>query len=106
LKASDYLKEGQKCEESQDYEGAIDNYTKGFATAPSTYLLHYIRGCVYQKMGELEKAAEDFRAFLLEDSRVSKLGTTPLGFAYGAIQSAKIGTQRSTAQRTLAQVTF
>jgi len=101
-----YFLEGQKCERSKDYQGAIDNYTKALTYAQPTYFIRYMRGCVYQKIGELEKAADDFRAFLLSDTRESKLGTTPWGFLGGAIEAGIIGWERGKAQITLTQVTF
>lgn len=101
----DYLKQGEKCEASGDFQGAIDNYTNALNKI-DYYLLHYKRACAYQKMGEMEKAAKDFKVFLSADTRDAKLGDTPWGFLAGAIEIGTISTQRTTAQKTLTKVTF
>ena len=101
-----YVKEGEKCEASGDLKGAIDSYTKAiemriYKDKPD-YMLHYKRACAYEKMKEMEKAADDFRVFLSADDR-SYGQASSLSGAFGA---AKIGWQRGTAQFRLTEQTF
>lgn len=93
-----YVKEGQKCEASGNLEGAIESYTKAiemriYEDKPD-YMLHYKRAYNYQKMKELEKAADDFRIFLLADDRELKASSLA-----GAISSFSIGMQRGRSKR-------
>jgi len=101
-----YVKEGEKCEASGDLKGAIEGYTKAiemriYKDKPD-YMLHYKRACAYEKMKEMEKAADDFRVFLSADDR-SYGQASSLSGAFGA---AKIGWQRGTAQSRLSKQTF
>lgn len=91
LRSDDYFKKGQECETSEDFEGAIENYTKAIGDDSGSHWMHTQRGSIYQKMGELEKAADDFRVFILADNRQANVGTTPWGFLHGVIQSVQIG---------------
>jgi len=100
-----YVKEGEKCEASGDLKGAIESYTKAiemriYKDKPD-YMLHYKRACTYEKMRELEKAADDFRVFLSADDRELKASSLA-----GAISSFTIGWQRATAQSCLTEQTL
>jgi len=101
-----YVKEGEKCESSGDLGGAIEGYTKAiemriYKDKPD-YMVHYKRGCAYEKKGEMEKAADDFKVFLSADDR-SYGQASSLSGAFGA---AKIGWQRGTAQFRLTEQSF
>jgi len=101
-----YVEEGEKCESSGDLDGAIESYTKAiemriYKDKPD-YMVHYKRGCAYEKKGEMEKAADDFRVFLSADDR-SYGQASSLSGAFGA---AKIGWQRGTARSSLSKHTF
>lgn len=105
------VKEAEKCEASGVLEGAIEPYTAAIEFARACAFepdcrLYYKRGCTYQKMGEIEKAADDFKVFLLADDRHAELDTNPWGFLKGATKGARIGLQRTKAQRCVTQQTF
>lgn len=114
---SAYVKEGEKCEASGDLEGAIEYYTKAidkqkefyrkmmYEDKPD-YMLHYKRACTYQKMKEMEKAADDFKVFLLADDRRTELDTTWWKFLVKATRLALIVGQRQKAKSCLTQQTF
>jgi len=100
-----YVKEGEKRESSGDLEGAIESYTKAiemriYKDKPD-YMVHYKRGCAYEKKGEMDKAADDFKVFLSADDRELKASSLA-----GAISSFQIGWQRGTAQSRLSKQTF
>jgi tetratricopeptide (TPR) repeat protein len=100
-----YVKEGEKRDSSRDFGGAIESYTKAlemkiYKDKPD-YMVHYKRGCTYEKMGEIEKAVDDFKIFLSADDRQLKASS----FA-GAVDSFTIGWQRTTAQICLTNYTF
>lgn len=105
------MKEAKKRETSGELGGAIESYTAAieFARACARepdYMLYYKRACTYQKMGEVEKAADDFKVFLLADDRHAKLDTDPWGFLVGATKAAQIGLQQAKAQRCVTQQAF
>lgn len=97
----EYLKQGIKNEKSGHFEDAIENYTKAFDETYDFFLL-YKRGCLYQKIGEMEKAAEDFRDFLSADTRRVQGGR----MLYVITKTVSIENQRLNAKKTLSQVTF
>ena len=57
----------------QTLNDAIESYTKAIEMKiledKPDYMVHYRRACAYEKMGEMEKAADGFRVFLLADDR-------------------------------------
>lgn len=75
---------------SGDLEGAIESYTKAIEMKilgdKPDYMIHYKRACAYEKMGKMEKAADDFRVFLLADDREFQVSysTAGIGQAFGA----------------------
>lgn len=99
--AKEYLKQGIKNEKSGHFKGAIENYTKAFDES-NDYFLLYKRGCLYQKIGEMEKAAEDFETFLSADERRVEGGR----MSYVITKTVGIENQRLNAKKTLSQVTF
>lgn len=101
----EYLKQGIKNEKSGHFEDAIENYTKAFDETYDFFLL-YKRGCLYQKIGEMEKAAEDFRDFLLSDTRHAHGGTSFWSILDGMREAVSIADQQVKARTTLSQVTF
>lgn len=92
-----YVKEGEKCEASGDLKGAIDRYTKAIETQilkdNPEYMLHYKRARVYEKMNEVDKAADDYKIFLSADDRTLK-GSSP----WETVDSLEIGMQRGNAK--------
>jgi tetratricopeptide (TPR) repeat protein len=106
LISDDYFEKGQECETSEDFEGALENYTKAIEISSGYHWMHYMRGCIYQKMGEMEKASDDFRVFLLADDRQAKLGNSPWGFLRGAIEGVQIALQQAKIEATLSTGTL
>jgi len=100
-RVNDYLKQGKKNEKSGHFEDAIENYTKAYYET-NDYFLLYKRGCLYQKIGEMEKAAEDFKDFLSGDKRRVTGGS----MLYAITETVSIENQRLNAKETLSQVTF
>ncbi len=84
----------------------IESLNKAIRTDPTNCLTRYARASAYQRMGEMEKAADDFRAFLLADNRHAQPGTTPWGFIDGSMKAVKIGMQQAEAQACLTRETF
>jgi len=101
----DYLKQAKKNEKSRHFEDAIENYTKAFYETFDFFLL-YKRGCLYQKIGKMEKAAKDFRDFLSTDTRRGHGGTSFWSIMDGQREAISIANQQSNARITLSQVTF
>lgn len=97
----EYLKQGIKNEKSGHFKDAIENYSKAFDESNDHFLL-YKRGCLYQKIGEMEKAAEDFETFLSADTRRVEGGS----MSYVITETVNIENQRLNAKKTLSQVTF
>ena len=99
-----YLKEGEKREASGDFAGAIDTYTKALAIEDH-YLLHYARGCVYQKMGDLEQAAADFEVFIIGSAIAAEKEIPKDGF-WGGYEAANRAATLNRARSTITKVTF
>jgi len=97
----EYLKQGIKNEKSGNYIGAIENYTKALNKTWDFQIL-YKRGCLYQKIGEMEKAAVDFEGFLSADKSRVEGGS----MSYVITKTISIENQRLNAKKTLSQVTF
>lgn len=72
--------------------------------------IHYKRACAYETMKELEKAAEDFKTFLLADDRelqASNLAGAISSFTIGMQQGrAKIGLSKQTLENLLKTYDF
>jgi len=100
-----YVKEGEEREVSGDLKGAVESYTKAIEMRihkdKPDYMLHYKRGCAYEKLKEMEKAADDFRVFLSADDRELKASSLA-----GAISAFQIGMQRGQAKYRLTEQTF
>ncbi len=100
-----YVREGNNFVSSGDLESAVESYTKAiemkmYGGRPD-YNVYYKRGCTYEDMKELEKAAEDFKVFLLADDRELKASDLA-----GAISSFSIGMQQSRAKLCLSRQTL
>ena len=100
-----YVREGDAFVRSEDLESAIESYTKAlemrmYGDKPD-FNIHYKRGCTYETMKEIEKAAEDFKIFLLADDRELKASDLA-----GAISSFNIGMQQSTAKICVSKQTL
>ena len=63
--------------------------------------MHYKRGSAFEAAGELGKASEDYRTFLLADDRELKASNVA-----GAISSFNIGAQQGQAQRCMSKYTL
>jgi len=107
-----YVKEGEKCEALGDLKGAVESYTKAIEMRiykdKTDLMLHYKRACVYEKMKEMEKAADDFRVFLTAKDGELKVSAPEIfgeGFAAGW-RSQEISNMRGTAKSCLAEQAF
>ena len=56
MKAEEHFKSGKQLYESNDYEGAITNYTKTIQLNPDHTSAWYNRGFAWSKKGEFRKA--------------------------------------------------
>jgi len=100
-----YLIQGKKSEKSGCFEKAIECYSKALEEMDDC-LLKYKRGCLYEKIGDRGKAAEDFKDFLITDKRHGHGGTSFFSVMDGLIEGVSIANQRLNAKKTLTQVTF
>ena len=100
-----YVKEGDGFMGSGDPESAVECFTKAIEMKifgdKVDYNMHYKRGSAFEAAGELGKAAEDYKLFLLADDRELKASNVA-----GAISSFNIGVQQGTAQRCLSRYTL
>jgi tetratricopeptide (TPR) repeat protein len=113
-----YVNEGDKLSESwkpssipssADLEGAIESYTNAIEMKiledKPDYMIHYKRACAYEKMGEMEKAADDFRVFLLADDRELAVSYSIAGFGQ-ALSAFSRGMQQANARIRLTEQTL
>ena len=100
-----YVKEGDGFMGSGDPVSAAECYAKAIDMKvygdEVDFNMHYKRGGAFEAMGELGKAAEDYRTFLLADDRALKASNVA-----GAISSFNIGVQQGQAQRCLSKYTL
>ena len=99
-----FLKEGEKREASGDFAGAIGSYTKALAIEDH-YLLHYKRGCVYQKIGDLEQAAADFEVFIVGSEEAARKEIPKDGFR-GGVEAANRAAALKRARSAITKVAF
>lgn len=79
--AADYIVAGDQRLDREDYETAIDWYTKAIKLTPDNAIAYYARGTAYYRKGEYENAIADYeRALELEPSRTD---------IQGALQTAR-----------------
>lgn len=101
----DYTKEGDAFMYSGDPESAVECYTKAIEMKicgdKVDYNMHYKRGSAFEATGELGKAAEGYKTFLMADDRELKASNVA-----GAISSFNIGVQQGQAQRCLSKYTL
>jgi tetratricopeptide (TPR) repeat protein len=92
-----------------DLERAIESYTKAIEMKiledKPDYMVHYRRACAYEKMGVMEKAADDFRVFLLADDRELAVSYSIGGFGQ-ALSAFSRGIQQGTARIRLTEQTL
>jgi tetratricopeptide (TPR) repeat protein len=92
-----------------DLNGAIESYTKAIEMKiledKPDYMVHYRRACAYEKMGEMDKAADDFRVFLLADDRELAVSYSIGGFGQ-ALSAFSKGMQQWTARNRLTEQTL
>jgi tetratricopeptide (TPR) repeat protein len=92
-----------------NFNGAIESYTKAIEMKilvdKPDYMVHYKRACAYEKMGEMEKAADDFRVFLLADDRELSVSYSIAGFGQ-ALSAFSRGMQQGTARIRLTEQTL
>jgi tetratricopeptide (TPR) repeat protein len=111
-----YVDEGDKLSDSwkrvpsaTDLNGAIESYTKAIEMQiledKPDYMVHYKRACAYEKMGEMDKAADDFRVFLLADDRELAVSYSIGGFGQ-ALSAFSKGIQQGTARYRLTEQTL
>jgi len=101
----DYVKEGEKSERAGDLKGAVEAYTKALEMKVDKkkpeYMLYYKRACAYEKLNELDKAANDYRVFLSADDRELQ-GSNLLELS----DAVTIGMQRGSATTCLMNQAF
>jgi tetratricopeptide (TPR) repeat protein len=94
---------------SVDLGGAIVSYTKAIEMKiledKPDYMVHYRRARAYEKMGEMDKAADDFRVFLLADDRELSVSYSIAGFGQ-ALSAFSKGAQQWTARNRLTEQTL
>jgi tetratricopeptide (TPR) repeat protein len=100
-----YVREGNNFVSSGNFESAVASYTKAiemriYGDQPD-YNMHYKRGCAYEAMKEREKAAEDYKVFLLADDRELKASNL-----MEAISQFNIGMQQGRAKLCLSSQTL
>jgi len=100
-----FVKEGDRFMYSDDPKNAAECYTNAIDMKiygdEVDYNMHYKRGGAFEAMGELGKAAEDYKAFLMADDRELKASNVT-----GAISSFNIGMQQEAAKLCLAKHTL
>jgi tetratricopeptide (TPR) repeat protein len=89
--------------------GAIESYTKAIEMKilvdKPDYMVHYKRACAYEKMEEMDKAADDFRVFLLADDRELSVSYS-IGGVGQALSAFSRGIQQATARIRLTEQTL
>ena len=105
----DYLKQGEESENAGRFRKAIEYYSMVLHETTDRELdcvLRYKRGCLYEKIGENESAAEDFKNFLSADKRIGKGGSSAAGWLHMFAQTISIENQRINARKFLSTYTF
>jgi len=100
-----YTKEGDGFMGSGDPVSAVECYANAIEMKifgdKVDYNMHYKRGSAFEAAGELGKAAEDYKLFLLADDRELKASNVA-----GAISSFNIGVQQGSAKGCLTKYTL
>jgi tetratricopeptide (TPR) repeat protein len=64
-----YFERGEECLQNENYDWALESFSKAIEMNPALEMAYYHRARVYQKLGKTQEAVKDYAMFLEVDSR-------------------------------------
>jgi tetratricopeptide (TPR) repeat protein len=89
-----YFERGEECLESGNYEWALESFNKAIEMNPGLEMAYLHRGRVYQELGKMREAVEDYAMFLEVDSRGYEGAGDVKELVSASISNAKLMMQR------------
>lgn len=89
-----YFERGEDCLQNENYAWALESFTKAIEMNPALELAYYHRAHVYQKLGKMREAVNDYAMFLEVDSRGYEGAEDVKELVSASIKNAQLMMQR------------
>ncbi len=89
-----YFERGEECLQNENYDWALESFSKAIEMNPALEMAYYHRAHVYQKLGKMREAMKDFAMFLEVDSRGYEGAGDMKEFVSASIKNAQLMMQR------------
>jgi tetratricopeptide (TPR) repeat protein len=96
-----YFKRGKKCLQSENYDWALESFSKAIEMNPHLEMAYYHRGHLHMKQGNMREAVTDFAMFLEVDSRGYEGAEDIKELVSASLKNAQLMSQRDEVKNTI-----